>query len=185
MSPKSSDSRPLVYQLSWRERILSWVGTVIVFAFFILYVFEFPRFGNIFQVKNLLFYSLSVLGIIGAVIGFFVSHSEKDLNERMKVFLFIFLTALFFAPLFGSLSNRTFAKNTEIKSYEVFEVELIGPPSKPSEISQKPRNYFIYVFEDDILEKIRLDGLTEAPQKGEQIKLEIKEGLFGWKFIAN
>ncbi len=185
MSPKGYDSRPLLYQLSWKERILSWIGTIIVFAFFILYVFEFPRFGNIFQVKSLLLNSLMVLGTIGSLAGLFVSRSEKDLSERMKVFMFIFLTALFFAPLFGSLANRIFADHLQIKTYEIFEVELIGPSPKPNEIQQKPRNYFIYVFEDDILEKIRLDGLLKVPKKGEQIELEVKEGLFGWKFLAN
>lgn len=185
MSSKNYDTRPLFFQFSWKERILLWSGTLLIFAFFILYVFEFPRFGNIFQVKSLLSSSLMVLSIIGAILGLFVSKKEKDLNERMKVFFFIFFTALFFAPLFGSLTNRIFPKHIQVKSYEIFEVELIGLPPRSNEIRQKPRSYFIYVFEDDILEKIRLNDLAKPPLIGEQIELKIKEGLLGWKFLAN
>ena len=125
MSSTNYDSRPLFFQFSWKELFSLWLVTLLIFAFLILYAFEFPRFGNIFQVKGLLLFSLFAFSIIGALLGLFVSFKEKDLNERMKVFFFIFFTALFFAPLFGSLTNRIFPLHTEVKSYEIFEVELI------------------------------------------------------------
>ena len=185
MSPKSFDPRPLFYQLSWKERITAWILLVLVFILFTLYAFEFPRFGNTFQFKSLLFRALIVFGIIGGGVGYIFSKPEKDLTERFKVFVFIFLSSLFFAPLLANLTNRWLSDDQKLKSYEIFEVEPIGLPQKTTEKSWPTRDYFIFVFEDEKLEKIRLNDLTEDPLKGQQIELAIGEGFFGWKFLNN
>ena len=96
MSPKSFDPRPLFYQLSWKERITAWILLVIIFILFTLYAFELPIFGNTFQFKSLLLRALLVFGIVGGAVGYVYSKPEKDLIEKFKVFLFIFLSTLFF-----------------------------------------------------------------------------------------
>ena len=185
MSPKSFDPRPLFYQLNWKERITAWILLVLVFTLFILYAYELPVFGNTFQFKSLLRRSLLVFGIIGAIVGYLYSKPETDLTEKFKVFLFIFLSTLFFAPLLANLTNRWFGSEPELKSYEIFEVEPIGVPEMAIEKRWPTRDYFIFIFEDDELEKIRLNDLAEQPLKGQQIELAIGEGLFGWKFLTN
>jgi len=185
MSPKSFDPRPLFYQLTWKERITAWVILVVVFMLFTLYAFELPIFGNTFQFKSLLLRALLIFGIFGGIAGYIYSKPEKDLTEKFKVFLFIFLSALFFAPLLANLTNRWFSGAPQLKSYEIFAVEPIGTPQRAIDKRWSTRDYFIFVFEDDELEKIRLTDLTEEPLKGQQIELVIGEGLFGWKFLTN
>ena len=183
MSPKSFDTRPLFYQLTWKERITAWILLVVIFTLFVLYGFELPKFGNTFQFRSLLLRALSIFGILGGAVGYWFSKSEKDLTEKFKIFVFIFFSALFFAPLFANLTNRWLSSKTMIKSYEIFEVLPIGVPEKKNEQPWSTRDYYIFVFEDNKLEQIRLKDLIEEPLKGQQIELAIGEGLFGWKFL--
>ncbi len=183
MSPESFDPRPLFYQLNWKQRITAWILLAIIFILLVLYSFELSKFGNTFQSESLFKRAWLIFGILGAALGFIVGKAEKDLTEKFKIFVFIFLSALFFAPLLTNLTNRWFSGDSEIKSYEVFEVETIGPPKKISEKHWSTGDYFIFVFEEGELEKIRLNDLTEEPVKGQKIDLEIREGLLGWKFV--
>lgn len=183
MSPKSFDPRPLFYQLNWRQRITAWILLAIIFILLVLYSFELSKFGKTFQAESLFKSGWLFFGFFGAVLGFIVGKPESDLIEKFKVFVFIFLSALFFAPLLTNLTNRWFSNTSEIKSYEVFEVEPIGYPQKKSETHWSTRDYFIFVFEDDKLEKIRLNDLTEEPLKGQKIDVRVRKGLLGWKFV--
>jgi len=184
MASKGFDHRPLFFQLSWKQILSSWGIVALVFILFILYGFEIRRVENILNAGELLKQSL-LLGALGAAAAaYHYAKTIDDYTDRFKAFTFIFGCILFFAPLFGSLVNRWGSfKSPQEKSYEVFEVEKVSAPEQNQTLKLKEMDYFIFIFENDNLERIRVKNLLEIPRKGDNINLNLHRGLLGWDWI--
>lgn len=184
MSSKGFDRRPLFFQLSWKQIISSWGLLFFVLFLFVLYGFEIPKFENILGAGGFFKQSLLLGALGGGAVAYHYAKTIDVFIDRLKAFMFIFGSILFFAPLFGSLINRWGSfKSPQEKSYEIFEVEKITAPEQNQTLKLKEMDYFIFIFENDNLERIKLKNLSEIPQKGNQINLTLHRGLLGGDWV--
>lgn len=182
MMRKGFDPRPLFFQLSWKEIFTSWGVVVIFFALFFLCVFEVPKLGNVFHVSGLLKIGAVVGLVLGAIIAFFLSKNVSDLTDRMKISIFVIVPCLIFVPLLACVLNRLGSDDGRKEEFEIFEAEKIGAEEKSQKNQLKEGDYFIYVFHESELEKLRFNDLIEEPQKGQTIDIKIRTGAFGWEW---
>lgn len=176
-SPQGGFSKGrLFFQLSWKELFSWWAILAGLVVLFVLYGFEIKYYKMLFEPGSLLETSALFGALIGGSAAFLYARNVPDYTDRLAVFVFIFGSILFFAPLFGSLLNRWGSlTKPERKKYEIFEVQKVDNFST---------NYDVFIFENDNLEKIELKNILTVPKKGDRIELILHRGAFGYDWVS-
>ncbi len=183
MMRKGFDPRPLFFQLSWKQIFTSWGAVLVFFAVLFICILEVPKLGNVFHVSGLLKIGAGVGLVLGGIIAFFLSKNVSDLTDRMKISTFVIVPCLILVPLLTCVINRLGSDDGRMEEFEIFEVEKIGAEEKNLTSQLKEGDYFIYVFHESELEKLRFNDLIAEPQKGQTINIKIRTGAFGWEWV--
>lgn len=143
---------------------------------FVLYGFEIKYYKMLFEPGSLLEVSALFGALIGGSAAYLYARNVADYTDRLAVFVFIFGSILFFAPLFGSLLNRWGSlTKPERKKYEIFEVQ------KTNNFGME---YDVFIFENDNLEKVKLKNILTIPKKGDRIELVLHQGALGYDWVS-
>lgn len=183
MTKKGFDPRPLFFQLSWRQIITSWITVIAFFVLLAVCILEIPKLGNVFHVSGLLKIGALAGLILGGILSWFFAKDVDDLTDRMKICTFIIVPLLILSPLLACLLNRVGSDGGKMEKFEIFEVEKIGVSEKNQNTNLKMGDYFLYIFHESELEKVRFNDLIVAPEKGEEIEINIRKGWFGWEWV--
>lgn len=163
------------------------VLSVLVLSFFIWrYVMEFDVLSNTLELKELLLISMGVMLVIvvGGIVVFRSRFLPWDEHYAEVVMLIVF--GLLFAPLFGSILNRSMGKNTQ----QTFELV-----SEKAYFSQgygilkgdtlKPAGWRLRLREGSEIHKLRYKDQAHFPnlRPGESLVLPIREGVLGVRVV--
>lgn len=175
-------------KLSKLEYLLYGFIGVGILALIVFYVLEIHYIHRTFAVGWLMALSAVVGLAIGGWIAYSLRHTAADLTEKVELFVFCILLGGFFAPLFGSWTNRLlsvhpveqqaveFVKQEGYKSdrfglLEGEEVELDG--------------YYLFFIRKGKVERITTElPLAPGIQPGETLYLPIRKGLWGFEWIT-
>jgi hypothetical protein len=174
------DARPLFFHLNWNQRLTAWLIVGLIFLGIISYVFELHKLENTLGGSSLVAWAFGILLPFLAYIAWNLSKGEKEIIDKIRAFLLIFIGIGIFIPLIASLSNRLLSwKNWEVKTYEVFELE----ETQENIDGQTIYDYDVFLFYENNLERIELLQLEHNIKRGEVIELRQKPGFWGYPII--
>ena len=105
--------------LTAKEKLLYISLALSIFLIIFLYTNEFRYFNSTLHAGGLILWSLAVGLIVGAVAAFFYCKKISNLTEKVKLYVFFIVVALFLMPLLANLSNRLLSfqpvKSTEVE----------------------------------------------------------------------
>lgn len=170
-----------------RSRLFALLAVLLFIALTSLYVFEFPVLSNTLGVGRLVVGSLIVAGLVAAVVLWFWRERFKPWERHLPEVLFIALFCPIFAPLAGSLLNRSLGK-IEYQPFE-FIAEMPYFASNYGLLKGEklePTGYFLTVRENGQGYRFKYKGQPYYPitKPGETILLPVKKGLFGFRVVV-
>ena len=175
--------------LTIKEKLLYISLALTIFLVIFLYANEFRYFDSTLHVGGLILWSLMFGLIVGALAAFFYCKNRiSNLTEKVKIYVFFIVVALFFMPLLASLSNRLISFQP-VKSTEVeLAKETANFSSRYGLLKGEepvPNHYYLFFYKDGELYRIE----TKAPRytgkkRGEKIRLPIKKGLWGYEVVV-
>lgn len=169
--------------ISWKER-LKYMGVgLLIIIIFINGIFEFRWLQNTLNAKTLLLVFAAIGATIGGIIGHLFAKKDKDVVNKMRLYLIFITTSILVLPIFGSLSNRIFSlSEVEIKKVELFEQnDYIADLGIMKEQELKPSGHFTFLIIDGKLERFKSKKiLFPFAKKGDLVDLKMKKGLYGF-----
>ncbi len=174
-------------RLPMRDYLFFGGSGLVLIGLIVLYVLEFPFFSNTFGVKSLVLGSMLVGAMIGYLVAVQFQKKEYDLTERIQLFVFSMVLCAVFAPLFGSLSNRLLG--SQIVQMHPFEFVEEVPYAQDRfgfmfDEEVKPDGYAVFFLRKGNPERVKtLESLFSEKERGEQIELPIKRGLWGFEYV--
>ncbi len=161
-------------------------GVFLVFLFIVLYAIEFSFISRTFEVSGLIGRSVVVGILMGCGLGYFVTRYADELLEKVQYFIMVLVLSILITPLFGAMSNRLLAGKPETKNFEFIQEEPYGASRFGIIEGQEPTvdGYFIFFVKDGQFERIK-SPVPKFPnkEKGDQIQLAIRNGLWGYEFV--
>ncbi len=160
--------------------LLALLGTIV------LYVLELKWFQNYFEAKKLVVGALLVGAAIGVLLGYLLRNKAKEQVEKMQLWVTCLIIPVLMMPLFASLTNRLFAEQSTPTKVEFWE-EKAYFQSRFGQIKgerMEPSGYYVFIITNG--EMVRLEnGKPVFPnaQKGDTVKVPIRQGLLGFDFI--
>jgi hypothetical protein len=169
-----------------RPRLFAFLGMLALFALAWLYAREFPIFFNTIGFGKLLAGSVIAAFLLAVGILYHFRERLTPWERHLPEVFFILLLPLIFAPLFGSLLNRSIGK-TEFQPFEfVSEVPYFASNYgvlKGEKI--QPTGYVLLAKENGRSHKFKYKTQAYYPltKPGETILLPVRTGLLGFRVV--
>lgn len=169
-----------------RPRLLALLAVLVFFGLIWLYVREFAVLSNTIGAKNLVLGSVLVAALLAAAALWRWRERFKPWERHIPEVLFVLIFSVLFAPLFGSVLNRTLGK-TGHQSFEfVSETPYIASNYgilKGEKL--KPTGYYLTVKERGRALRFRYKTQSYYPltKPGETVLLPVRRGLFGYRVV--
>ncbi|MBV6439181.1 MAG: hypothetical protein DYG98_20505 [Haliscomenobacteraceae bacterium CHB4] len=169
-----------------RTRILALLAVLVFFALVWLYVREFAVLYNTIKAKSLVLGSMFV-ALMLVTGGLWRWRNRFTPWERhLPEVLFLLIFSVLFAPLFGSLLNRSLGKNSHQSFEFVSETPYLASNYgilKGEKL--KPTGYYLIVKEKG--RELRFQYKTQSyyplTKSGETVFLPVRSGLFGYRVV--
>lgn len=172
--------------ISLRFKLLAWLAILIFAALMWLYVREFAVLFNTIGARWLVAGSILVGALAAGSALWRWRERFTPLERHLPEVLLILVFSVLFAPLFGSLLNRSLGKN-EFQSFEfVSETPYFASNYgllKGEKI--QPTGWFLTVREGGRLHKFKYKTQAYYPitKPSETILLPVRTGLFGFRVM--
>lgn len=169
-----------------RFYLTAFAGVLVFIGLILLYVREFAVFYNTIGVQRLVAGSFVVGALAAGGLAYALRRRLTPWGKHVPEVLLIAVFTLLFAPLFGSLLNRTGAPVTN-QSFDFFSEKPYLASSygllKGEKI--KPTGYFLEVREGERLMRFKYKRQAYYPntQPGDPILLPVQKGWFGFRVM--
>ncbi|MEL6866103.1 MAG: hypothetical protein AAFP19_16870 [Bacteroidota bacterium] len=176
------------YQLERSDYIKATLAFVVLIGCVVLFAFEVRYFNNTFEVRQLVLRSLPFGLLLGAYLGYQLSKSSSELQEKVTFVVMPLILCLVFAPTFASISNRLFANRApKQESVQFVKAEAIRSSRFGTyewTPTSRPDAYHLFIVRNNRLERIKVkDNIFAGAQKGDQVDLPVYRGLWGFDFV--
>lgn len=152
-----------------------------------LYVREFPHFGNSINMRRLVWGSIAVVLSFSAGLLWFWRERLTPADRHLPEITFLLLIPPLFAPLAGSLLNRTFAPETEISFTFLSEKPFVATPYGLIKTDQVEATGYELIVRDAAGEEHRFRYKKQAyfplTKPGESILLPFRDGHLGTQVL--
>jgi len=172
-------------QLTVRER-LTYLGIGLgLLALVVLFGLEVRHMASTIGFARLGGLSLLIGLAVGGYFGYVLSRRSPELEEKMKYFAVSIVLALFFAPLFASLSNRLLGE-TDVLTYQFVKQEAMYARRYGFIRGEKVKadRYEIRLLRDN--EMYMLSAKRPAPegtQPGDLLDVVVNRGFWGYPIL--
>lgn len=170
-----------------RTRILALFAVVLFVSLTWLYVREFPVFSNTIGARKLIAVSLVFAELVAGGFVWFRRQRFVPWERHMPEMLFLLLFCPLFAPLAGSLLNRSIG-HTEHQPFEFIAEKPYFASNYGLLKGEKiqPTGYILTVREQGrqgLEFKYKKQAYFPLTKPGETILLPVKKGLFGFRVM--
>lgn len=169
-----------------RTRLLALFAVLFFVTLTGLYVLEFPVLSNTLGVGWLVAGSLTVAVLLAAFVLWRWQERFKPWERHLPEVLLIALFFPVFAPLAGSLLNRSIGQ-TQYQSFEFIAERPYFSSNYGLLKGEKPQTtgYFLTVRENGHTRQFRYKKQVYFPlsKPGDDILLPVKKGLFGFRVV--
>ena len=163
------------------KRIIA--GLVVFFVIISLYVNEFSWFANTFDRNKLILIGVFIGLIVGLAIAYKLMRANQELIEKFQLSIGMMVLGAMLMPLIFSMTNRLFAfSNPTEESVEFVKNEAFNESRFGKIPQENPDGYYTFVVRKGTV--IRLSTkkpIYQENQKGDQVILPIKKGLWGFE----
>lgn len=163
-------------------RALAFIAVLIFGCLVWLYVREFAVFSNTIEVKNLVIGSMTVMAILVAGLLWRWRSRFMPWNRHVPEFLLILIFSLLFAPLFGSLLNRSLGTE-ETQSFDfISETAYFASGYGVLKGERlRPTGWRLTVREEGVERRFKYKNQAYFPltKPGEKVLLPMCKGVFG------
>ena len=152
-----------------------------------LYVLEFEHIGNTIKVSELMKIALLIGLSVGIYLGWKFQNKGEEQVDRIRIWSACIVLSLFFAPLIGSMTNRLVPRSgVKYKTFEFMEEKTISSSEDDLLINQEtgPDGCHLFVYYEGAIHRLKRKRCNYANLKqGDQIKLPVRKGLWGYEFV--
>lgn len=167
-------------------RLYALAGVLVFLGLMWLYTREFAYFSNTIGIKTLLWGSFAVgLALSGGAL-YLKRDRFSPVSRHYPELIFIMVMSALFAPLFGSLLNRTLGTKTFSEFKFISETAYIATGyGLIKDEAIKPTGWVLTVNDNNTVRQFRYKKQAYYPisQPGDIISLPVTRGLFGVKVI--
>ncbi|MFK8103889.1 MAG: hypothetical protein AB8G15_15250 [Saprospiraceae bacterium] len=173
------------YQSPYRKAVLLAIS---IFLVIVLYTIEFDFLSKTFEVFRMMIIALGIGAVVGIYFGNRFKEQGKNLEEKIVFFALSFFICLVVVPLLFSMTNRLLSFHAakmeplEFISSKAFGMKRFGVRK---ENMMDVDGYHLFFLRDGKVERIKSEQeLFPGAVSGDPIQLPIKQGLFGFYFVA-
>jgi len=172
-------------KLSAGKKILAFAVVFLFVGLVALYVLEFHWLGNTFGVGRLLLYAFALGFLVSFGLSRRLTRKVESDYDKMRLSLLIIFIGTLFTPLFASLSNRLLSPYPVENRPFLFLEERPVSDLKIIDEKNAPRGWFIFIMKDGKIERVKSSQrLFKDVEKGANVVLPVKKGLWGFEFAA-
>ncbi len=173
--------------LNWKIRLYGLGYIVTMFGMILLNVREFPIFSNTIGIGRLALCSALVMATLAAVLIFVLRNWLAPWKSNWPGIVFVVFPMLFFAPMLGSLLNRSSWEQTDqpfqfiaeqayfAAGYGVIRGEKVQPTGYRLSVREQGKDF---VF------KYKSQPFYPLSKPGDTVLLPVKTGLLGFRIVA-
>ncbi len=167
-------------------KIKIFIGIMLFIALMTLFVFEFHWFSNTIEANRLITYSIVIGILFCGVISYFLLKNVEDFLDRIRTSLLILFIGITITPLLASITNRLATSNPiEYQTFVFVEEKPKGGFYVLSNKKQAPEAYFLFVMKNGAMHRFRSSKPNfVTTERGEEISLPVKKGLFGFEVVC-
>ena len=170
-----------------RNRLLALLAVVALFGLVWLYVREFAVLYNTIGAGKLVAGSVFAAAILIGLVLWRWRERFSPLERHLPEVIFLIVFGLLFAPLFGSLLNRSLGSDTHQSFEFVSEVPFLASNYGVLKGEEpRPSGYYLTVKDAGRYLEFKYKTQVYYPltKPGETILLPVREGLFGFRVIT-
>ncbi|MCB0522181.1 MAG: hypothetical protein H6577_14005 [Lewinellaceae bacterium] len=173
--------------MSVKFKILAWASVFGLIGLISAYVLEFHWLANTFDVGMLVAGSILTALMIGAAAAWKWQKWGDEQVDRIRIWAACLLLPALFSPLLGSWANRLLSPYpVKNESFEFFEEKPFAESRFGFIEGEKitPDGYYIFIVHQGKIQRVKSKNqLFQGKQRGDQVELPVKKGLFGFETV--
>ena len=169
-----------------RPRILALLAVLGSIGLIYLYIREFPFFFNTIGIRALLPVSVAVAALLASGLLFLLRKRFSPWNKHLPEIIFIVFPLLFFAPLAGSLLNRSVTEADQRSFRFVSEAPYYASAYGLLRSEKiKPTGFYLSVRDGGKLYRFKYKKQAYFPitARDEQVLIPVRRGLLGFEIV--
>jgi len=158
-------------------------GAIGFFIFILLYVNEFSYYANTFNRNKLIGVGVLIGSVVGLAIGYKLQQKSQEIIGKFQIFLGMMILGAIVMPLVFSMSNRLLSfSGTKEESVEFVKSEGFNESRFGRIPQENPDGYYAFVVRKGaVLRLTTKTPIYQKAQKGDQVLLPVKKGLWGFE----